>query len=359
MNRFKGSDDYLRQKFDEYISGALSCVKYADFLAKGQSSGVGIDGAGNPNAPQDFNMLWISEFKKTNAYEVWDRVTDSMLFDIVEPRHPCSERPSVVADISLRLSEGIQDLKLDQQLAPAREAVSRTITAGSTSFFKAVEGVRDRWMQRTSSVPESSISASSSLVDVSKSDAASTRSGRASIVSSPETSPQPPASKIRPLSLVGSRSLDSSPQPPPVPAPAARSSLSSWGAGISSFFAQRSSRTSMSQPNTNTTPTPPRDASPAPSVSTTKSRVESYTPPMDLGVEELHPKNLDEVYSAGSGSSAGPDATFASSLQASADKDAHTTTATHTPRKSTSTLGSAIRSDGSGEHEYEGTGFAL
>ena len=41
---------------------------------------------GDPNAVQDFNMLWISEFKKTNAYEVWERVTDPMLFDIVEPR---------------------------------------------------------------------------------------------------------------------------------------------------------------------------------------------------------------------------------------------------------------------------------
>lgn len=46
---------------------------------------------GNPNAIQDFNMLWIAEFKKTNAYEVWDRITDPLLFDIVEPRLvPCA-----------------------------------------------------------------------------------------------------------------------------------------------------------------------------------------------------------------------------------------------------------------------------
>ena len=77
-----------RAQFDEYISGALSSVKYHDFLAKGQNAGVAIaDGAGNPNAVQDFNMLWIQEFKQTNAYEVWNRITDSMLFDIVEPRY--------------------------------------------------------------------------------------------------------------------------------------------------------------------------------------------------------------------------------------------------------------------------------
>lgn len=42
--------------------------------------------AGDPRSTQDFNALWIQEFKKTNAYEVWERVTDPMLFDIVEAR---------------------------------------------------------------------------------------------------------------------------------------------------------------------------------------------------------------------------------------------------------------------------------
>lgn len=35
---------------------------------------------------EDFNPLWLAEFKRTNAHEVWERVTDEMLFDIVEPR---------------------------------------------------------------------------------------------------------------------------------------------------------------------------------------------------------------------------------------------------------------------------------
>ena len=33
-------------KFEEYISGALSAVKYGDFLAKGEKGGVIIAGAG-------------------------------------------------------------------------------------------------------------------------------------------------------------------------------------------------------------------------------------------------------------------------------------------------------------------------
>ena len=49
--RFKGSDDYLRQKFEEYIQAALSSVKYGDFLAKGQAGGVIIADAGISIAP--------------------------------------------------------------------------------------------------------------------------------------------------------------------------------------------------------------------------------------------------------------------------------------------------------------------
>lgn len=41
---------------------------------------------GDSNYIQDFNPLWISEFKRTNVYEVWDRITDALLFDIVELR---------------------------------------------------------------------------------------------------------------------------------------------------------------------------------------------------------------------------------------------------------------------------------
>jgi hypothetical protein len=67
---------------------ALSSIKYRDFLNKGQKGGVIISGGSASEATsfEDFNASWMSEFKQTNAYEVWQRVTDDLLFDIVEPR---------------------------------------------------------------------------------------------------------------------------------------------------------------------------------------------------------------------------------------------------------------------------------
>jgi len=211
--QFKGSDDYIRSKFEEYVCAALAAIRYRDFIAKGEGNGVLISGGTGLASPwEDFNPAWVHEFKSTNASEVWERITDPLLFDIVEPRHPCNEKPSVVSDIGLRLQEGIQELKLEQQLAPAREAVARTITVGSASFFKAMEGVRERWTQR---------------VEVTKADL------------------EDPPLTARP-SLKQARSDDALNSQQPTATPMAqRPSISSWGAGFSSLFSNRGSRNSV------------------------------------------------------------------------------------------------------------------
>jgi hypothetical protein len=107
---FKGSDDWLREKFEEYISSFLSTVRYRDFLArsgKAPTTTMADDGSGSTTSSlTDFNPLFLEEFKKTHAYNIWERVTDDMLFDIVEARHPTPAPATIVGDIGLRLQEG-------------------------------------------------------------------------------------------------------------------------------------------------------------------------------------------------------------------------------------------------------------
>ncbi|KAE9408842.1 hypothetical protein BT96DRAFT_970339 [Gymnopus androsaceus JB14] len=268
---FKGSDDYLRVKFDEYVSASLASIRYRDFLAKGE--GVLI---AEPASTEDFNHMWMSEFKNTNAYEVWERTTDPMLFDIIEPRHPCNEKVSVVADIGLRLQEGIQDLKLDQQLAPAREAVTRTFSAGSLSFFKAVEGVRDRWQRsipNTPNTPSTAVPATPATATPANTNVNQVRSaseepelvnktdldGSVSSLDSSST-----GSFIRPslfkkhdstasVASAASGSSDNS------SGPSTPARLSSWGAGLGSFMTGRVGRFSLSKAPS---PAPPPAALP-------------------------------------------------------------------------------------------------
>ncbi|KAG8214506.1 transport protein Avl9-domain-containing protein [Butyriboletus roseoflavus] len=242
---YKGSDDYLRAKFEGYVSAALASVRYREFLSKGKGNRTIIAGTGgDASTLEDFNTVWIADFTKTNAYEVWDQSTDPMLFDIVEPRHPCNEKPSVVSDIGLRLSEGIQDLRLEQQLAPTREAISRTLTVGSANFFKAVEGVRERWQQRTVSSPSMQDMTSSPYdapVEITKSEAslpsATTDSTKPGVNISQQTSRDSAASALsppRPASMVQA-------------AADTKAALSSLGAGIQSLWSNRASRFSLSR----------------------------------------------------------------------------------------------------------------
>ena len=44
--QFRGSDDYIRTKFEEYVTAALSSVKYTEFLRKGSQSDVMISPGG-------------------------------------------------------------------------------------------------------------------------------------------------------------------------------------------------------------------------------------------------------------------------------------------------------------------------
>ena len=235
------------------------------------------------NSSEDFNPLWIAEFKKTNAYEVWDRTTDPMLFDIVEPRHPCNEKPTVVSDIGLRLSEGLQELKLDQQLAPTREAISRTFTAGSTGFLKAVEGVRGRF-GKTAGPPGSSSttslgkevegkeveSISSTPVEVSRAELGRSDSNLAASAAGPnhkDVTPNIPSTSSSSSSLALPIKTPTTSAPPQTPTQAprtaprqqsvdlgaaathaaieAKAAVGAWGAGIGSFLSTRASRFSI------------------------------------------------------------------------------------------------------------------
>ena len=42
--------------------------------------------AGDPNVVQNFGEAWLEAFRQSPAFAVWDRITDPVVFDIVEAR---------------------------------------------------------------------------------------------------------------------------------------------------------------------------------------------------------------------------------------------------------------------------------
>ena len=140
-------------------------------------------------------------------------------------RHPCNGKPSAIADITLRLSEGIQELKLEQQLAPTREAISRTITAGSTNFFKAVEGVKGRFVQRSASSLSIGSTSTSSGTVISTSEVPDS----SALTNSPSPSPTTISTGVETTTIQ------------------AKERLSGWGASVGTFFTSRAARFSTLQ----------------------------------------------------------------------------------------------------------------
>lgn len=101
---FIGSEDYVRQQFEDYIMGLLSSIKYDKFLTKasrlkGMNSRV-IPKEIEGNPIKLFNPTWVKEWRTTNNFRIFSKYTDDELFDIVEPRHMVSSLSQSVRVLS-------------------------------------------------------------------------------------------------------------------------------------------------------------------------------------------------------------------------------------------------------------------
>lgn len=86
---FHGSEDFVRQQFEDYIMSFMSSVKYDEFLSRFGNSPPKMmllrEVDGNPI--KLYTNSWVQEWKKTNNYRIFSRITDDEIFDIVEPKH--------------------------------------------------------------------------------------------------------------------------------------------------------------------------------------------------------------------------------------------------------------------------------
>lgn len=136
---YVGSEEFIRLQFEEYLLSLISAVKCHNYM---------VHHANNPKAmlPQvegdpsnDFGTDWIEAWSRSENYRIWDRYTDSHLFDIVEPKHPCAGGLTI-EDVQRRLSEQVKEYHLDERFAVGKEVLGRNLAAGkqkaSTVFNK-------------------------------------------------------------------------------------------------------------------------------------------------------------------------------------------------------------------------------
>lgn len=168
-SKYEGSEDWIRARFEDYICSMLSCVKYSDSLgpnvgasgtprtsSSGTSTPVRMSAtastlgneAGDAEVIASYGSAFVSTFKTTKAYEIWSKSTSPLLFDLVPYRHPCAGKISTLEDVSLRLTAGIHDLKLEEQMATGREALGnagRNLYSMANTFGMEVAKRRREW----------------------------------------------------------------------------------------------------------------------------------------------------------------------------------------------------------------------
>ncbi|GAA6005131.1 Avl9p [Rhodotorula paludigena] len=167
---FVGSDDFIRAKFEEYVCSLLACVKFGDFLSRerGERAEMLLSAPELESYnPASFNEAFLNAFKRTAAYELWDRTTDEVIFDLVEPKHPMEGKTNPLEDVGIRLVHGLHDhlsdlpalphlpglpLPANLNLAPlpqkARERLSRGWSQGREGVWGAMEALREDWGKR-------------------------------------------------------------------------------------------------------------------------------------------------------------------------------------------------------------------
>lgn len=152
--RYVGSEEFIRLQFEEYLLSLISSVKCHNYLVKhANDSRVMLPQVeGDPTS--DFGADWVEAWKRTDNYRIWDSNTDSHLFDIVEPKHPCAGGLTI-DDVQRRLAHQVQEFHLDERFAVGKEALGRNIAAGkekaSTVFNKLysdMEALRESQRRR-------------------------------------------------------------------------------------------------------------------------------------------------------------------------------------------------------------------
>lgn len=132
---YAGSEEFIRMQFEEYLLAMLSSVKYKIYMEKNahkENSMTDIEG----DPASEFSHDWVNAWMETENFRIWNKFTDSHLFDIVDPKHPCSGGLSI-EDVQRRLAQQVAEMHLDERLEKSREVIGKQIAVGQQKVSSA------------------------------------------------------------------------------------------------------------------------------------------------------------------------------------------------------------------------------
>lgn len=134
---YAGSEEFIRLQFEEYLIALLSATKYHQHMVthkNGDPKLLVADIEGDPAS--EFSLPFVEVWQQSENYKVWNRTTDSQLFDIVEPLHPMAGGLTI-EDVQRRLAVQISELHLDGRFSQTKEVVGKRLADGRTQVTSA------------------------------------------------------------------------------------------------------------------------------------------------------------------------------------------------------------------------------
>ncbi|KAI8941510.1 hypothetical protein NX059_002726 [Plenodomus lindquistii] len=132
---YTGSEEFIRMQFEEYLLAMLSSVKYKLYVEKNaHKESIIADVEGDPAG--EFQNDWVHAWMQTENFRIWNKYTDSHLFDIVDPKHPCSGGLSM-EDVQRRLAQQVAEMHLDERLEKSREVIGKQLAVGQQKVSSA------------------------------------------------------------------------------------------------------------------------------------------------------------------------------------------------------------------------------
>ena len=137
--RYQGSEEFIRLQFEEYLVSLISSVKCHNYITQHAANPKVMLPQVDGDPATDFSLDWIEAWSRSENYRIWNKNTDTHLFDFVEPKHPFPGGLTI-EDVQRRLAEQVKEFHLDERFAVGKEVLGRNIQAGrekaSTVFNK-------------------------------------------------------------------------------------------------------------------------------------------------------------------------------------------------------------------------------
>jgi hypothetical protein len=133
---YNGSEEFIRLQFEEYLIALLSAVKQHMFLTtrRDEARSALLDLENDPTAA--FGTDWVKAWQNTESFRLFNKYTDSHIFDIVDSTHPCAGSLTI-EDVQRRLANQVADLQLDVKLQSGKEALGKHLATGQKAIGSA------------------------------------------------------------------------------------------------------------------------------------------------------------------------------------------------------------------------------